>query len=86
MSGAVDSPGPLRILIAEDETIIRLDLRSLLPRILEEMRRQVADCDAIVAAGGEPGELELVREARGTTLRHADVLGQLVTGPRAAAS
>jgi len=30
MSGAVDSPGPLRILIAEDETIIRLDLRSLL--------------------------------------------------------
>ena len=48
--------------------------------------RQVADCDAIVAAGGEPAELELVREARGTTLRHADVLGQLVTGPRAAAS
>ncbi len=30
MSVAADSPGPLRILIAEDETIIRLDLRSLL--------------------------------------------------------
>ena len=72
---------PIRFTATHD-----LDLRSLLPRILEEMRRQVADCDAIVAAGGEPGDLELVREARGTTLRHADVLGQLVTGPRAAAS
>lgn len=30
MNPAADSPGPLRILIAEDETIIRLDLRSLL--------------------------------------------------------
>lgn len=30
MSAMLDTPGPLRILIAEDETIIRLDLRSLL--------------------------------------------------------
>lgn len=30
MSSTAESPGPLRILIAEDETIIRLDLRSLL--------------------------------------------------------
>ena len=30
MAAAPDTPGPLRILIAEDETIIRLDLRSLL--------------------------------------------------------
>ena len=30
MSSIAESPGPLRILIAEDETIIRLDLRSLL--------------------------------------------------------
>lgn len=30
MSQKLESPGPLRILIAEDETIIRLDLRSLL--------------------------------------------------------
>jgi AmiR/NasT family two-component response regulator len=30
MSSMLDTPGPLRILIAEDETIIRLDLRSLL--------------------------------------------------------
>ena len=30
MSAPLDVPGPLRILIAEDETIIRLDLRSLL--------------------------------------------------------
>ena len=30
MSSLSESPGPLRILIAEDETIIRLDLRSLL--------------------------------------------------------
>ncbi len=30
MSNSIESPGPLRILIAEDETIIRLDLRSLL--------------------------------------------------------
>ena len=30
MSPSPESPGPLRILIAEDETIIRLDLRSLL--------------------------------------------------------
>ena len=54
--------------------------------MLEEMRRQKADCDAIVAAGGEPAELELVSEARSTTLRHADVLGQLAARPRAAAS
>ena len=30
MIPSLESPGPLRILIAEDETIIRLDLRSLL--------------------------------------------------------
>ena len=30
MNSPLESPGPLRILIAEDETIIRLDLRSLL--------------------------------------------------------
>jgi len=72
---------PIRFTATHD-----LDLRSLLPRMLEELRRQVADCDAIVAAGGEPVELELVSEARGTTLRHADILGQLATRPRAAAS
>ena len=72
---------PIRFTATHD-----LDLRSLLPRMLEEMRRQKADCDAIVAAGGEPAELELVSEARSTTLRHADVLGQLAARPRAAAS
>lgn len=49
MSGAVDSPGPLRILIAEDETIIRLDLRSLLESSGFEVCGEARDGEEAVA-------------------------------------
>ena len=49
MSGAVDSPGPLRILIAEDETIIRLDLRTLLESTGFEVCGEARDGEEAVA-------------------------------------
>ncbi len=49
MSSAVDSPGPLRILIAEDETIIRLDLRSLLESSGFEVCGEARDGEEAVA-------------------------------------
>jgi hypothetical protein len=63
-----------------------LDLKSLLPRIIAGARRQVDELDAIIAAGGDPATLDLVREARDTTHRHADILAQLGSRPQAAAS
>lgn len=63
-----------------------LDLKSLLPRIIAGARGQVDALDAIIAAGGEPGFIDLVREARDTTHRHADILAQLGSRPQAAAS
>lgn len=63
-----------------------IDLRALLPRILEGLRRQVVQIDAIVADGGDPAAVSLAGEARSTTLRHADVLGQLAARPRTSAS
>lgn len=63
-----------------------LDLKALLPRLIDGARRQVGDLDAIVAAGGDAVALDLVREARSTTHRHADILAQLASRPRAAAS
>ena len=62
-----------------------LDLKSLLPRILDGARRQVDELDAVIAAG-DPAAIDLVREARSTTHRHADILSQLASRPQAAAS
>lgn len=63
-----------------------LDLKSLVPRINAGARRQVDELDAIIAAGGDPAAIDLVREARSTTHRHADILAQLASRPQAAAS
>lgn len=63
-----------------------VDLRSLLPRILAGLQRQAAALEAISAAGGDPAALSLAGEARSTTLRHADLLGQLAARPRTRAS
>ncbi|MFM8704780.1 MAG: hypothetical protein ACKOHG_13100 [Planctomycetia bacterium] len=63
-----------------------LDLKSLLPRIIAGARRQVAELDAVIAAGGDPAAIDLVREAQATTHRHADILAQLGSRPQAAAS
>lgn len=63
-----------------------LDLKSLVPRIIAGARRQVGELDAVIAAGGDPVAIDLVREARSTTHRHADILAQLGSRPQAAAS
>lgn len=63
-----------------------LDLKSLLPRIIAGARRQVGELDAVIAAGGDAPVIDLVREARDTTHRHADILAQLGSRPQAAAS
>jgi hypothetical protein len=63
-----------------------LDLKSLVPRIVAGARRQVGELDAVIAAGGDPASLDLVREARATTHRHADILAELGSRPQAAAS
>lgn len=73
---------PIRFTATHD-----LDLRSLLPRISAELRGQVAAIDGIIAAGGpDAAALELAREARVSTLSHADVLDQLLTRSRSTAS
>lgn len=55
-----------------------VDIGSLVPRILDGLRRQVSAIDSLVAAAGVDGETaELASEARGTTLGHIDVLAQI---------
>lgn len=49
-----------------------VDLVAMLPRVLNGLRRQIAQFDRLVDAGGPPGEIDLVREARETSLQHAD--------------
>jgi len=73
---------PIRFTATHD-----LDLRALLPRISGELRRQVADLDGVIAAdGADATAIELAREARVSTLSHADVLDQLMTRTKSAAS
>jgi peptidoglycan/xylan/chitin deacetylase (PgdA/CDA1 family) len=50
------------------------DLGALLPRILDGLRGQVATFERLVESGGDADSIELLREARGVALRHADVL------------
>jgi len=63
-----------------------LDLKALVPRIIAGARRQVDALDAVIAAGGDPAAIDIVRDARNTTHRHADILAQLGSRPQAAAS
>ena len=73
---------PIRFTATHD-----LDLRALLPRISGELRRQVADLDGVIAAdGADATAIELAREARVSTLSHADVLDQRITRTKSAAS
>lgn len=49
MNSVIDKSGPLRILIAEDETIIRLDLRALLESSGHEVCGEARDGEEAVA-------------------------------------
>ena len=73
---------PLRFTATHD-----LDLRALLPRVIESLRAIASGCERISEgvglAGGDDPPLavrgaELAREARGTALGHLDVLEQLL--------
>jgi hypothetical protein len=54
-----------------------VDLGAMLPRVLNGLRRQIGHLQRLVDAGGAPGEIELVLEAREGALQHADVLEEL---------
>ena len=54
-----------------------VDLGAMLPRVLDGLRRQIGHLQRLVDAGGAPGEIELVLEAREASLQHADVLEEL---------
>jgi hypothetical protein len=62
-----------------------VDLGAMLPRVLEGLRRQIGRLQRLVDAGGAPGEIELVLEAREASLQHADVLEELARGGRSGA-
>lgn len=51
-----------------------VDLGAMLPRVLAGLRRQVADLDRLIDAGGADEEIVIVREAREASLQHADRL------------
>jgi hypothetical protein len=74
-------PYPIQFTATHD-----LDMRFLMPRVLAELRRQTAEIGAIVEAGGDSVGVELAREARNTTMSHADVIGQLLARAGAAVS
>ncbi len=57
-----------------------VDLGAMLPRVLDGLRRQIGHLQRLVDAGGAPGEIELVLEAREALLQHADVLEELARG------
>jgi hypothetical protein len=56
-----------------------VDLRSLLPRILAELRGQTRALDAIIAAGADPVACELAAEARASAHNHIGVLEQVAS-------
>ena len=61
-----------------------VDMGSLLPRVIDGMRAQVAAIDAIIAAATDDAEAgELAREARATTHGHIDVLAQVAAAAAA---
>lgn len=51
-----------------------VDLASLLPRLLEGLRRHVDACDRLIEAGCDAEVHDLVRAAREAALQHGDVL------------
>jgi len=54
-----------------------VDLGAMLPRVLDGLRRQIGHLQRLIDAGGAPGEIEIVLDAREASLQHADVLEEL---------
>lgn len=71
---------PIRFTATHD-----LDLRSLLPRIVTELRQQTGGLEEIIESGGhDPLAVDLAREARLSTTTHADAIENLLArGPSA---
>jgi hypothetical protein len=58
-----------------------VDIQALVPRVLEGLRRQVRDLDAILDSGrGDDVAIELVREAKVSSEHHLDALAQVGAG------
>lgn len=56
-----------------------LDMRHLLPRLIESFKRQLAGIDAIIDAGSnDAAAIELAREARTAAVGHLEQLTQFV--------
>jgi hypothetical protein len=61
-----------------------LDLTSLVPRVIDALKRQIAALETVAtAAGDDTTAAELAREAVETNRRHVDRLAQLVAKSRA---
>lgn len=57
-----------------------LDLRALLPRVIDGLKRQFAELDALTGpAGADAAAADLVADARQSTRQHIDALEQLAT-------
>ena len=55
-----------------------IDLANLLPRVIEGLRRQLADLDALTGpAGTDAAAADLVADAKQSTRQHLDALEQL---------
>ena len=55
-----------------------IDLSKLLPRVIEGLRRQLADLDALTGpAGADAAAADLVTDAKQSTRQHLDALEQL---------
>lgn len=66
-----------------------VDLGSLLPRVLDGLRRHVSALEHLADDGGDEPDIDLVRQARSAALQHADVLEDIARGryaPRLAPS
>jgi hypothetical protein len=60
-----------------------VDMISLVPRVIEGLRRQVERFDGILAATGQDGEAhDLAREAKESSLAHLAVLEQVLSVER----
>ena len=61
-----------------------LDLGNLLPRVIDGLRRQLLDLDALTGpAGTDAAAADLVTDARQSTRQHLDALEQLAAKLRA---
>jgi hypothetical protein len=64
-----------------------VDLRSLLPRVIERLQRQLGEVDAAAeAVGTDAAAADLVADTRRAMRQHIDVLGQLAAKLKAGLS